>query len=85
MVTSPTFALVQEYKLEKGSVYHLDLYRVKNVQELKEIGVEEYLDSSNYCFIEWPQLLEEIIEQQYVKVEIQTLENEKRKLNLQVI
>lgn len=56
-VQSPTFSLVNEYLAEQGlPVYHFDLYRLKNVREAYEIGLEEYLDSGHYCFIEWPEV-----------------------------
>ena len=84
-VTSPTFAIIQEYKTGKGQVYHLDLYRIKNHAELEEIGIQEYLESGSYCFIEWPQLLEDFIEQPLVKVEIIAMQNEKRNIKLRVV
>ncbi len=54
-VTSPTFSILHIYHdNEKNPIYHFDLYRIKNLNELKEIGFEDYLYSDNYCFIEWP-------------------------------
>lgn len=54
-VQSPTFSLVNEYSTHEGSpVFHFDLYRLKNIREAFEIGIEEYLDFGNYCLIEWP-------------------------------
>lgn len=56
-IQSPTFSLVNEYPADGGSsVYHFDLYRLKNTREAVEIGLEEYLDSGSYCFIEWPEV-----------------------------
>lgn len=53
---SPSFALVHEYRRESGEpVYHLDLYRLKDEQEVMNLGIGEYLESGNYCFIEWPE------------------------------
>ena len=54
--SSPTFSLVNEYRSDRGVVYHFDLYRLEEVQELEEIGFEEYLETSSVCVIEWPQL-----------------------------
>ena len=55
--SSPSFAIVNEYRSAGGDpVYHFDLYRIKNANELRDIGFEEYLDSGAYCFIEWPEL-----------------------------
>ena len=60
-VQSPTYSLVNEYQTNDGSlVFHFDLYRLKNTREAYEIGIEEYLDSGNYCFIEWPQVAQAI-------------------------
>jgi tRNA threonylcarbamoyladenosine biosynthesis protein TsaE len=83
-VTSPTFALVQEYHTKTDTLYHIDLYRVNKKEDLFEIGIGEYLDSGNYCFIEWPQLVEALADS-YVKVEITVMENEKRRVKLQGI
>ena len=56
MVNSPTFSIVQEYQAAGSErIYHFDLYRIKNQAELFDLGFENYLDSGNYCFIEWPE------------------------------
>jgi len=65
MVSSPTYALVNEYIGETVRVFHLDLYRLKNMQEALDIGIEEYLyalPTSTYCFIEWPQVIESLLD-----------------------
>ncbi len=55
-MSSPSFSLVNEYHDAKGNtVYHFDLYRLKSVEEALDIGMEEYLYSGNYCFVEWPE------------------------------
>ncbi|MCB9184238.1 MAG: tRNA (adenosine(37)-N6)-threonylcarbamoyltransferase complex ATPase subunit type 1 TsaE [Flavobacteriales bacterium] len=60
--SSPSFAIVNEYRAADGSpVYHFDLYRLKDATELEGIGFEEYLDSGAYCFIEWPELAAEML------------------------
>lgn len=60
--SSPSFAIVNEYRAADGSpVYHFDLYRLKDAAELDGIGFEEYLDSGAYCFIEWPELAAELL------------------------
>lgn len=60
--SSPSFALVNEYRAASGDpVYHFDLYRLKDPAELEAIGFTEYLDSGHYCFIEWPELAEELL------------------------
>jgi len=57
-MSSPTFSLVNEYHTNKNKkIFHFDLYRLNNISELNQIGFQEYLDSGNYCLIEWPELL----------------------------
>jgi tRNA threonylcarbamoyladenosine biosynthesis protein TsaE len=73
--SSPTYALVNEYRFPAGKIFHFDLYRVKSSAELFDIGIEEYLDSDAFCFVEWPERLIEIIDTDYVVVRIQKDEN----------
>ena len=61
-VSSPTYAIVNEYHTPKGNVFHFDLYRMKNLAEVYDIGIEEYLDNSYLCIIEWPEIYEEELE-----------------------
>jgi tRNA threonylcarbamoyladenosine biosynthesis protein TsaE len=78
-VTSPTFALVNEYQTAYSrSVFHLDFYRIKNIQEAFDIGYEDYFSSGEYCFIEWPELIETLLPPITVKVFIRETENKKR-------
>lgn len=58
-VESPTYSLVNEYHTEKGKVFHFDLYRVNNIEELYDIGIEEYLEDGFLSIIEWPEIYEE--------------------------
>ena len=58
-INSPTYSIVNEYNTPKGKVYHFDLYRLKNIDEVYDIGMEEYLDHSFLCIIEWPEVYEE--------------------------
>ncbi|UOU98148.1 tRNA (adenosine(37)-N6)-threonylcarbamoyltransferase complex ATPase subunit type 1 TsaE [Chryseobacterium daecheongense] len=58
-VSSPTYSIVNEYHTPKGKVYHFDLYRLKNIDEVYDIGIEEYLDNAFLCIIEWPEVYEE--------------------------
>jgi len=80
MVTSPTFSLVNEYKLKKGVVYHLDLYRIEDLEEALNIGIEEYLDSPYYCFIEWPAIIEPLWPPETVEIKVQILNDSTRKI-----
>ncbi len=71
-VNSPTFAIVNEYVTEEGeSVYHFDFYRIKKLEEAYDIGFENYFDSGNLCLIEWPEMIESLLPEKYIRVEIQ--------------
>ena len=58
-VSSPTYAIVNEYHSPKGKVFHFDLYRMKNADEVEDIGIHEYLEEAFLCIIEWPEVYEE--------------------------
>ena len=77
-VTSPTFSIVNEYTATAGTVYHFDFYRIKNLQEAYDLGYEEYFYSGDYCLIEWPERIAELLPDTYVKVTITTLAPDKR-------
>ena len=70
VVSSPTFSIVNEYESKFGPVYHFDFYRLKNIQEAYDIGYEEYFYSGDYCLIEWPSKVEELLPESYIKVDI---------------
>lgn len=79
-VTSPTFALINEYNTEKnGSVFHFDFYRIKNLEEVFDLGYEDYLYSGSYCLIEWPELIEPLLPEKVVKVKIEVETDGSRK------
>ena len=83
VVNSPTFAIVNVYDVErpyKGEVYHFDCYRLKDIREAMDFGAEEYLYSGNYCFIEWPALIEPLLPEDTVHVKIVPQENGDRLL-----
>jgi len=69
-LSSPTYSIVNEYKSEKGNVYHFDLYRLKNFNECLDFGMEEYVNSGNYCFIEWPEIANALYPENSVRVKI---------------
>ncbi|BBE17655.1 TsaE protein [Aquipluma nitroreducens] len=70
-VTSPTFALINEYSTTEGSlIYHFDFYRIKKLEEAFDLGYEDYIYSGNYCFIEWPEMIEQLLPEGIVEVRI---------------
>ena len=76
VITSPTFAIINEYALDSdllpdvSSVYHFDFYRIKKLEEVYDMGYEDYFYSGALCFIEWPELIEELLPEDAVKVSI---------------
>jgi tRNA threonylcarbamoyladenosine biosynthesis protein TsaE len=58
-VSSPTYSIVNEYSTPQGKIFHFDLYRLKNIDEVYDIGMEEYLDNAFLCIIEWPEVYED--------------------------
>ena len=82
---SPTFSLVNQYSYmekdgSKALVYHLDLYRLKNVQEVLDIGIEDFLHDSFYCVIEWPQLAETLLPEGAAKIQMEITGETSRRL-----
>ena len=81
-VVSPTFALINEYFTEEGrSIFHFDLYRIEDEEELYDIGYEEYFYSGASCFIEWPEKAAHLIPEEALMVRIAVLENGSRELS----
>ena len=71
VITSPTFALVNEYTSGEGDpIYHFDFYRIKQLEEVYDMGYEDYFYSGNLCLLEWPELIESILPDDAVKVTI---------------
>ena len=87
-VTSPTFAIVNEYSCtsphstlltpHSSIIYHFDFYRIKRLEEAYDIGFDDYIDSGNLCFIEWPELIEELLPEDAIRVEIEETDNGSR-------
>lgn len=83
IVTSPTFSLINEYHSERHKpVYHMDFYRIKNVDEAYEIGIEDYFNGNGYCMIEWPEKIEEVLPLDIVYVQIEVNNDESRTLKI---
>lgn len=80
-ISSPTFGIVNEYSIPGLVVYHFDLYRLRTIEELIAIGFEEYLDSGNYCFIEWPELADTLLFDDTLKVTLLVMPDGKRVLS----
>ena len=69
IVQSPSFAIINEYQTNSGeSLFHFDFYRIKKMEEAFDIGYEDYFYSGSYCFIEWPELIEELLPEGTIKV-----------------
>jgi len=79
-VTSPTFSIVNEYRGKNGQIYHFDFYRLKNQTEALDLGYEEYFYSGNYCFIEWPEKIGDLLPNHYIRVDVKALDNNERGL-----
>lgn len=79
-VVSPSFALINIYNSNFGEIYHIDLYRLNDIEEAIDLGIEDYLYSNNYCFIEWPELIANIAPEVYYEININILEDSKRKI-----
>lgn len=72
VITSPTFAIVNEYALPDGdSVYHFDFYRISKMEEAYDLGYEEYFYSGRFCFIEWPEKIDALLPENCTKVHIE--------------
>ena len=85
VVTSPTFAVINEYRSDIAGelIYHFDFYRIKKLEEVYDMGYEDYFCSGALCFIEWPELVEELLPGNTIKVTIEELEDGSRKLTME--
>ncbi len=81
-IVSPSFALVNIYDSKVGDIYHIDLYRLNDIEEIINLGIEDYLYNSNYCFVEWPQLLKNISPELYYEININIIDNNSRKIEI---
>ena len=72
VITSPTFAIVNEYRSATSGelIYHFDFYRIKKQEEVYDMGYEDYIESGAVCFMEWPELIEDLLPEDVVKVSI---------------
>ena len=73
IVNSPTFSIVNQYNTKDGKdIFHFDFYRIKKLEEVMDIGYEDYFYSGSYCFLEWPEMIEELLPENFVYVKIET-------------
>lgn len=83
-INSPTFAIVNEYEdADSNTIFHFDFYRIKSIAEVYNMGYEEYLYSNAYCFIEWPELIEELLPEETVKVTIEETPEGQHKVTME--
>ena len=82
-INSPTFAIVNEYEdRNQNTIYHFDFYRIKSIEEVYNMGYEEYLYGDAICFMEWPELIEELLPEEAVKVFVQEMDGGARSVKI---
>lgn len=82
-VTSPTFAIVNEYATSEGEpIYHFDFYRIRRLSEAYDMGCEEYFQSGHLCLIEWPELIEELLPDDTLRVRITIADDGSRSIDI---
>jgi len=81
-VSSPTYSLVNEYEIKNDLIYHFDLYRVKDIDEAYNFGIEDYLYSGHWVIIEWPQVIESIIPDGFNRIDLTINDNKSRNIAL---
>ncbi|NLB25144.1 MAG: tRNA (adenosine(37)-N6)-threonylcarbamoyltransferase complex ATPase subunit type 1 TsaE [Bacteroidales bacterium] len=85
-ITSPTFALINEYfDANHQPIYHMDFYRIKNLEEVFDLGYEDYFYSGNYCLIEWPEKIEPLLPGRFVEVRIELGAEGERYISFQIL
>lgn len=85
-ITSPSFAIINEYALPQPgrSIYHFDFYRIKKISEVYDIGYEDYFYSGNACFLEWPELIEDLLPEDTVRIHLSVDPDETRVLSIEL-
>jgi len=84
-ITSPTFSLVNEYKIDDGFAYHFDMYRINHFEEILDIGFEDYLASNAWIFIEWPEKIDVLLLDLTVKLYLRIVKKRSRALDLELV
>lgn len=75
---SPTFSIINEYATANVPIYHFDFYRIETPEEAIDLGLDDYFDSGSYCFMEWPELVEDLLPDDLLRVTIDVLEDGRR-------
>lgn len=83
-VSSPTFSIVNEYESPSGPIYHFDFYRLKHEQEAYDLGYEEYFYSGNYCFVEWPEKIENLLPEDAISITMNGNASEERRIVMNI-
>lgn len=81
-VSSPTFSIVNEYGSNSGLIYHFDLYRIKDIEEVYNFGIEDYIYANNWSIIEWPQIIENILPERFDRINLEVNPDNSRTLKL---
>ena len=82
VTSSPTFSIVNEYEIPNDIVYHFDFYRINDLHEALDMGIEDYFDSNHWCLIEWPQNVENLLPLETVEIHLTLLESGQRNIHL---
>tara|TARA_B100001245_G_C22760857_1_gene368135 strand:+ start:251 stop:676 length:426 start_codon:yes stop_codon:yes gene_type:complete len=83
LVTSPTYSIINQYEtFDNDIIYHFDFFRIENEFEALEIGFNEFINSKNYCLIEWPEKIKNLLPSKFIKVNINYFEYDKRKIRI---
>ena len=82
-VSSPTFAIVNEYQGAQNRIYHFDFYRIKTQTEALDMGCEEYFYSGDYCFIEWPEKIPDLLPPHYLDITISVINDTTREISFE--
>jgi tRNA threonylcarbamoyladenosine biosynthesis protein TsaE len=83
LTNSPTFSIVNEYRTEDSIIYHFDCYRLEDEDEAYDIGIEDYLYSDAWCFIEWPERIENLLPKEITQLNIQKINEQLRSIHLE--
>jgi tRNA threonylcarbamoyladenosine biosynthesis protein TsaE len=81
-LSSPTFSIVNEYDIENDKIYHFDFYRMESYEEAMDIGIEDYLYSGHWIFIEWPEKIENLLPTEHTKLKLTKNQDGKRNVNI---